>query len=163
AGQYIPDGQIGHHDVDPLNPGQGFLTPAWGGVTPFGIPSTAAIPTRPVPSLTSLEYTQAYVQAKMLGEETSTVRTTDQTEIGLYWGYDVARGLGDPPRLYNQIAREIAVQQDNSVGENARLFALINLSMADAGIESWGVKYRDDFWRPIVAIRQADTDGNSDT
>ena len=91
------------------------------------------------------------------------MRTTDQTEIGIFWGYDVARGLGDPPRLYNQIARVVATQENNTVGENARMFALINLAMADAGIVSWGVKYRDDFWRPIVAIRQGSTDGNPDT
>lgn len=163
AGGYIPDGQPGHHVVDPLNPGQPFLTPAWGGVTPFGIPSTAAIPTRIVPGLDTMEYTEAYVQAKALGEETSTERTTDQTEIGIYWGYDVARGLGDPPRLYNQIAQIIAQQEHNTVAENARMFALINIGMADAGIQSWGVKYRDDFWRPIVAIRQGDVDGNANT
>jgi len=163
AGVYTPDGQPGHHVVDPLNPGQPFLDPAWGGVTPFGIPSTAAIPTRTVPGLGTVEYTQAYVQTKMLGEELSTARTTGQTEIGLYWGYDVARGLGDPPRLYNQIAEVIAKQEGNTTAENARMFALINIAMADAGIQSWGVKYRDDFWRPIVAIRQGATDGNPNT
>ncbi len=163
AGEYIPDGQIGHHNVDPLNPGQGFLTPAWGDVTPFAISSTDAIPTRTVPGLDTVEYAQAYTQVKQLGEETSTERTTDQTEIGIYWGYDVARGLGDPPRLYNQIAQVIAQQEHNTVAENARMFALINIAMADAGIQAWGVKYRDEFWRPINAIRQGDADGNDDT
>ncbi len=163
VGQYIPDGQIGHHDVDPLNPNQGFLTPAWGSVTPFAIPSTDAIPTPTVPSLGSVEYAQAYSQVKELGEETSTERTTDQTEIGIYWGYDVARGLGDPPRLYNQIARVVAQQEGNTVAENARMFALINIAMADSGIQAWGVKYREDFWRPIIAIRQGDADGNANT
>jgi hypothetical protein len=162
-GQYIPDGLPGHHIADPLNPNQGFLTPAWGGVTTFGVPSTAAVPTLPVPSLTSDEYTQAFNQVKALGEENSTVRTIDETEIGIYWGYDVARGLGDPPRLFNQIARVIAEQEHNTVADNARMFALINVAMADAGIACWGVKYRDIFWRPIVAIRQAATDGNPNT
>lgn len=163
VGQYIPDGQPGHHNVDPLNPNQGFLTPAWGSVTPFAISSTDAIPTPTVPSLGSVEYAQAYTQVKELGEELSTERTTDQTEIGIYWGYDVARGLGDPPRLYNQIARVVAQQEGNTVAENARMFALINIAMADSGIQAWGVKYRDDFWRPIVAIRQGGTDGNANT
>lgn len=163
AGEYVPDGQIGHHDVDPLNPNQGFLTPAWGDVTPFSMTSIDTISTPPVPELGSDEYAQAYAQVKELGEATSTERTTDQTEIGIYWGYDVARGLGDPPRLYNQIARVIAVQEGNTVAENARMFALINIAMADAGIQAWGVKYRDDFWRPIVAIRQGNADGNDAT
>jgi hypothetical protein len=162
-GVYIPDGKPGHHQPDPLNPDQGFLGPAWGNVTPFAIPSTAAIPTPPVPALTSLEYTEAYDQTKALGAADSSVRTTDETEMSLFWGYDVARGLGDPPRLFNQIARVIATQENNSVGENARMFALINIAMADAGIQCWGIKYRDVFWRPIIAIRQAATDGNADT
>jgi hypothetical protein len=162
-GSYVPDGKPGHHQPDPLNPNQGFLGPAWGQVTPFAIPSTAAIPTPPVPALTSLEYTMAYNQAKALGQDVSSVRTTDETELGIFWGYDVARGLGDPPRLYNQIAQLIAAQENNSVGDNARMFALINLTMADAGIQAWGVKYRDIFWRPVVAIQQGNTDGNPDT
>jgi hypothetical protein len=162
-GVYVSDGKPGHHQVDPLNPNQGFLTPAWGNVTPFAIPNTASIPTPTVPALSSLEYTQAYDQVKVLGASDSTVRTTDETELAIFWGYDVARGLGDPPRLYNQVARVVATQENNSVGQNARFFALINLAMADAGIQCWGVKYRDIFWRPIVAIRQGDTDGNPAT
>jgi hypothetical protein len=163
AGSYVPDGLPGHHAADPLNPDQGFLTPAWGDVTTFGIPGTDAVPVPTVPDLTSAEYTQAFNQVRFLGEENSSVRTTDQTEIGIYWGYDVARGLGDPPRLYNQVARVIAQQENNTVGQNARMFALINVAMADAGIVGWGVKYRDIFWRPVVAIRRADEDGNPDT
>jgi hypothetical protein len=61
--------------------------------------------------------------------------------------------LGTPPRLYNQIARTIAVQEGNTIVENSRLFALINIAMADAGIASWETKYVYDLWRPIVAIR----------
>src|SRR5262245_49199857 len=91
-GQYIPDGLPGHHQVDPLNPDQGFLTPAWGSVRTFGIPGTAAIPTRPVPALTCDEYTQAFNQVKALGKtEPDSTRTLDQTELSIFWGYDVAR------------------------------------------------------------------------
>jgi hypothetical protein len=163
AGSYVPDNQPGHHQPDPLNPNQGYLTPAWGGVTPFAIPSTAAIPTPPPPALTSNEYTQAYDQTMQLGANNSTMRTTDETALSIFWGYDVARGLGDPPRLFNQIVRVVAAQENNSVGDNARMFALTNIALADAGIQCWGVKYADIFWRPIVAIQQADTDGNPAT
>src|SRR5581483_11714432 len=98
-----PNPPPGVHVVDPLNPGQGFLTPGWGDVTPFGITDwRTQIITPAAPSLTSDEYTDAFNQTKALGEEFSTVRTMDETEIGLFWGYDVAIGLGDPPRLYNQ-------------------------------------------------------------
>jgi hypothetical protein len=164
-GAYIPDGAPGHHVVDPLNPNQGFLTPAWGSVETFGIPSTSAVPTPTVPAMTSQQYTDAFHQAYTLGADLghNSVRTTDETELGLFWGYDVARGLGDPPRLFNQIARVIAAQENNTVGENARMFALINVAMADAGIQCWGIKYRDIFWRPIVTIHRAGEDGNPDT
>lgn len=160
---YTPTGEIGNHDVDPLNPGQGFLTPGWGSVRPFGIPSVDAVPTRTVPSVTSAEYTADYTQVKELGDLNSTKRTTDQTEIGIYWGYDGARGLGDPTRLYNQVVRTVAIQRKNSLAANAKLFALVNIAMADAGIQCWDVKYRDAFWRPIIAIRAGDLDGNPDT
>jgi hypothetical protein len=102
----------------------------------------------------------------MLGGDgviTPTLRSAEQTTIGIFWGYDGSPGLGTPPRLYNQIARTLAEQQHNSVAENARLFALVNVAMADAGIACWEVKYRDNFWRPVLGIRQADTDGNPDT
>ena len=68
--------------------------------------------------------------------------------------------VGTPPRLYNQIARVIAVNKGNSVHENARLFALINMAMADAAISTWDSKWFYDYWRPILGIRNADIDGN---
>ena len=80
----------------------------------------------------------------------------DQTLIGIYWGYDGAKGLGTPPRFYNQIVRVIAAARGNTVAENARLFALVNVAMADAGILAWDQKYCHDFWRPVVGIREHD-------
>ncbi|WP_437597957.1 vanadium-dependent haloperoxidase [Sorangium sp. So ce590] len=65
-----------------------------------------------------------------------------------------------PPRLYNQIARVLAVQEGNSEIDNARYFALVNIALADAGIATRETKYHYDFWRPIVGIRHADRDGN---
>src|SRR5690606_16679442 len=55
--------------------------------------------------------------------------------------------------LYNQILRTIAINQRNDVVANARLFALVNMAMADAAIQSWASKYAYKFWRPVVAIR----------
>jgi hypothetical protein len=85
-----------------------------------------------------------------------TSRTHEQTEIGLYWGYDGSAKVGTPPRLYNQIGRVIALQKGNTIAENARLFALMNIAMADAGIASWESKYAYNYWRPVVGIREAD-------
>ena len=165
-GTYTPTGAPGNHDVDPWNPGQGFLDPAWGYVTPFSPGESFAYVPHTPPALGSPEYAAALNDVKAVGGDgvtTSTKRTKDQTEIGLFWAYDGSRGIGVPPRLYNQITRTIAIQQRNSEIENARLFALINAAMADAGILCWGTKYQYAFWRPVLGIRHADEDGNSST
>lgn len=153
----------GRHQPDPLHPQQGFLTPGWGNVEPFTTYDISAFRSPPPPPLTSAAYTAAFNEVKSVGEKNSLTRTAEQTEIGLFWAYDGVPGLGVPPRLYNQIARTIAEQEGNTEIENARLFALVNLTMADAGIASWDTKYGFDFWRPIVGIRNADIDGNPAT
>jgi len=163
---YLPSAQPGIHDVDPLNPGQGFLTPGWGAVTPFGLDGDFDLAAPPPPALGSRAYAEAFNDVKSLGGDgvvTRTRRTKKQTEIGLYWAYDGAPGVGVPPRLYNQIARTIAQKTHNSVAENARLFALVNVAMADAGIVCWRTKYTYNVWRPILGIRRADEDGNPRT
>lgn len=86
-------------------------------------------------------------------------RTPDETVVGLYWAYDGARNLGTPPRLYNLIAREVAKARNTGASaedENARLFALVNAAMGDAGILAWDDKYHYDVWRPVVGIREHD-------
>ncbi|HYG79165.1 MAG TPA: vanadium-dependent haloperoxidase, partial [Pyrinomonadaceae bacterium] len=83
-------------------------------------------------------------------------RSPLDTLVGIYWGYDGANRLGTPPRLYNQIIRQVAVQRGNNEGQNARLFAFVNAAMGDAGILAWEQKYCHDFWRPVVGIREHD-------
>jgi hypothetical protein len=134
----------------------------WGQVKPFTLDDAAAFLPDPPPALNSVEYTAAFNEVKSLGALNSTTRTAEQTEIGNFWGYDRA-GMGAPPSLYNQIAESIAIVQHNSTVENARLFALLNLSQADAGIVAWQCKFKDNFWRPITAIQSAATDGNPAT
>jgi hypothetical protein len=109
--------------------------------------------------LNSPEYTAAFNEVKTLGGDgvvTPTARTAEQTEIGIFWGYDGTPGLGTPPRLYNQIAMEIAEKRSHNVVELARLLALVNVAMADAGIACWESKYAYEFWRPVTGIREAD-------
>ncbi|MEI8212463.1 MAG: dockerin type I domain-containing protein [Planctomycetota bacterium] len=173
--QYQPKGLPGFHGVDPLHPNQGFYAPGASHVLPFAVDSVDQFQARRLDDGTpegriafmqSSEYKAAYDEVISLGSDgisAPTLRTPEQTQIGLFWGYDGRPGLGTPPRLYNQIAHTIANQQNNSVAENARLFALINVAQADAGLAAWNGKYDDDFWRPILGIRGADTDGNPDT
>jgi vanadium chloroperoxidase len=93
----------------------------------------------------------------------ATKRTPDKTTIGYFWAYDGANLIGTPSRLYNQIIRKIAWQKKPAGGtaeatnaDFARLFALVNVSLADAGIFAWQAKYNFEFWRPLSGVR-ADT------
>ena len=97
--------------------------------------NSLAVP--PPPALNSPEYTAAFNELKGLGGDgtgTPSTRTPEQTEIGIFWGYDGSIGLGTPPVLYNEITRTIARQEHNTESENARLFALVNTAMADTAI-----------------------------
>jgi hypothetical protein len=152
----------------------------WGACVPFVLQSPSQFRCPVPPALNSPEYTAAYNEVKRLGGDgtnTPTERTADQTFVGIYWAYDGTPSLCAPPKLYNQIATTVFDTVGNSGPGNptdltlARLLALLNVSMADAGIASWESKYYYDYWRPITGIREADPgtgpsgagDGNPDT
>jgi hypothetical protein len=169
---YVSSGQPGFYAPDPLHPTQVAYGPGAAGITPFAVSSADQFAARRLDDgttagraefLKSQEYTQAYNEVLALGGAKSTKRTAEQTIIGLFWAYDGRPGLGTPPRLYNQIVRTVALQEGNTEAENARLFALVNIAMADAGITCWYDKYEADFWRPITAIRDGSRDGNPRT
>jgi hypothetical protein len=117
----------------------------------------------PPPALNSPEYAAAFNEVKALGGSSPaspTTRTDEQTTIGLFWGYDAQPGLCAPVRFYDQITDTICRQMGNTEVQNARLFLLVNVAMADAGIACWGDKYFYNFWRPVTAIREGNLDGN---
>jgi hypothetical protein len=131
----------------------------WGKCIPFVMESSIQFRVPPPPAMNSPEYAAAYNEAKRLGGDgvvTPTERTPEQTLIGTYWGYDGTPSLCAPPRLYNQIALQIADQMGSSDLEVARLLALVNVAMAEAGLAVWESKYHYDFWRPIIGIRESD-------
>jgi hypothetical protein len=131
-------------------------------VTPFALPDPSAYLPPPPPALNTPEYAAALNQVESLGALQSTTRTADQTQTAYFWAYDVA-GYGPPLLFYNEIGEQVALQQHNSLDQNARMFAMANVAMADAGIVAWQAKYDYNLWRPITAIRLADTDGNPAT
>jgi hypothetical protein len=137
------------------------LLPQWAGVTPFGIPSASQFRQPYPPDLRSAEYARHFQEVKDLGSATSTVRTREQTEIAHYW----ADGAGTvtPPGHWNRIAQGVARSSGLSLPENARLFALLNVTLADAAIVCWDMKFACNFWRPVTAIHEADRDGNDQT
>jgi hypothetical protein len=113
------------------------------------------------PALDSEMYAAAYNEVKALGSATSTERTADQTAIALYWAD--GGGTATPPGHWLQIAQDIALEKGNSTVENARLFALMSVAVADAAIVAWDAKREYDFWRPVTGIRSGASDGNDAT
>jgi len=131
-----------------------YLLPQWGFVVPFGMNSSSQFRPPGPPSLDSQDYAADYEEVKQLGALVGSTRTDDQTEIALFWA-DGA-GTETPPGHWNSIAQTIADARGNTLEENARLFALLNIAMADAAICSWDAKYTFDFWRPVTAIAFAE-------
>jgi hypothetical protein len=132
------------------------LFPQLAHTLPWVIPSPSSFRPGGPPPLASAEYAADFNEVKVIGELGSTVRTTDQTEAARFW-------YGTVTTFWNRAAATAARQRDTNLSENARLFALLNVAMADGVISSWDAKYFYEFWRPITAIRLASTDGNPDT
>ena len=130
------------------------LVPQWGGVTPFGIPAASMFLPPPPPALDSPDYAAAVAEVKAFGAATGSLRSDDQTQIAFFWA-DGA-GTETPPGHWNRIAGELAVARALPLSDRARLFAMLDVALADAAIVAWDAKYLYDVWRPITAIRQAD-------
>ena len=135
-----------------------YLLPQWGFVVPFGMSSSSQFRPSGPPSLDSQQYAADYEEVKELGALVGSTRTEEQTEIALFWA-DGA-GTETPPGHWNSIAQIIGAAQGNTLEENARLFALLNIAMADAAICSWDAKYTFHFWRPVTAIAFAEPELN---
>ena len=169
---YFTSDQPGHWRQDPISLIPLALGAHWGQCIPFVVTSTSQFRAPPPPDMTSSTYTAAYNEVKNVGgAEITTQRTEEQTFIGTFWAYDGTPSLCAPPRLYNQITVQIADQRRLSAIQFARLLALVNVAMADAGMTIWESKYYYDFWRPVLGIRESDPgtgptglgDGNPDT
>ena len=156
---FIASDDAGKWRQDPISLIPLALGAHWGEVTPFVLESASQFRTPPPPAMGSPEYAAAYDEVKRLGGDgvvTPTERTPEQTEVGIYWAYDGTPSLCAPPRLYNQIAVQLAGQMGSDAIELARLLALVNTAMADAGVASWESKYFYQVWRPVTGIRESD-------
>src|SRR2546430_7751839 len=152
---FVPGNQPGNYQLTPPK----FAAPVftnWGNVTPFVLNTAAQFRPEPPPALTSQAYAQALNEVKSLGQNTSTTRTPDQTVIGKFWG-------GPIWNTWNEIAENAALAHHTNLESTARLFAVLNLSFAASAIAFYDAKYHYQLWRPITAIRLADTDGNPAT
>jgi hypothetical protein len=132
------------------------LLPHWRNVTPFTMSSPQQFRPGPPPALDSATYTADFNEIKAIGETNSVTRTQAQTDTALFHIEFVPYTLGSA-------ARYVLTNHPLPLIESARLFALLNLAMADSFVSVWDAKYTYNFWRPITAIRAADTDGNPTT
>lgn len=137
------------------------LLPQWGFVKPFAGDQVKQITPPGPPALGSKEYVASYLQVKTLGAVNSTVRTPEQTQIARFWAD--GEGTVTPPGHWNRIAQTVSRERRLCLADNARLFALLNVALADAGTLCWECKYRFSYWRPIQAIREADRTGDPAT
>jgi hypothetical protein len=129
---------------------------AFATTTPFTMRSSSQFLAEGPPALTSRDYAKDFNEVKSLGAVNSVTRNADQTEAALFW-------IENSDFTWNVIARLAAAAHQNDLSENARLFALLNMATADGIIAGFNTKYTYNFWRPITAIRSADTDGNLET
>lgn len=155
---YVPE--PGKHNVDPYNADQGFYGVDWGKFPPLDprLGDVANLGPGDPPSEDDDEYIRDLEEVKSLGAYDPERPSRDQLQVGVFWAYDGPRLIGTPPRLYNQFTRQIADSDGMSVPEMARLLALCNIAMADAGIVCWEAKYRYNVWRPVLGIQHAATD-----
>ena len=124
------------------------VLPHWGGVKPFMLKSAAQFEMPGLPAPDSAQFARDFNEVKALGAKGSTVRSNEQTMIAIAWA-----GSEIPP--LNAIARSTSAAHKLSLHDNARLFAYLNMGMADSLIAGFEIKYRTNGWRPVTAIRDA--------
>src|SRR4051812_46506209 len=152
---FQPGSAPGAYQLTPPAFGQPVFT-HWPHVMPFVLRRADEFRPPAPPALTSPKYAAAINEVQAFGAATGSTRTADQTQIGLFW---------NPPiwATWNRIAETAALAHDNTLFGNARTFAALNLTFADSVIAFYDAKYAYRFWRPVTAIRAADTDGNPAT
>src|SRR5438105_3537314 len=149
---FVPGNQPSNYQLTPPK----FAAPVftnWSSVTPFVLNNAAQFRPGPPPAVTSQTYIQALNEVKSLGQNTSTTRTADQTVIAKFWA-------GPIWNTWNEIAENAALAHHTNLETTARLFAVLNLSFADSTIAFYDAKYYYQLWRPVTAIRAANTAGN---
>jgi hypothetical protein len=141
----------------PVLPAFGSDPKAWvKDVRPFLIDHAAQFRSDGPYKLTSKAYARDFAEVKSFGALASTSRTGDQTHAARYWGEN-------PPATWSRIVRSLSAAKGLTIDENALLYAQLYLAAADAFVATWDEKAHFSFWRPITAIREADTDGNPAT
>jgi len=135
---------------------QSAQTPWIAVMKPFMLQSPSQFRVQPPPALSSRAWAKEFNEVKAYGSVNSTVRSPEQTAVANFWN---ANALNQS----NQAFQDVAISHRMDLVEAARLLAMGELVDSDAGIACWDSKYHYLFWRPIMAIRYADIDGNRAT
>jgi membrane-associated phospholipid phosphatase len=153
---YLFGNAPGDYQSTPPNfPAQPVFT-HWPRVTPFALERSSQFRLGPPLALTSAEYTADFNEVKALGIANSTAATADQALIGRFWN-------GAIQNYWNEIAQTTVHAHHLTTAQSARVFALLNLTLADEVIAFYDTKYKYNFWRPVTAIRAAAVDDNPAT
>ncbi len=159
----------GYGTADPFSPTPGpgiweptppalapMLEPQFQNVTPFALRDRTQFLPDPPPALTSRRYARDYDEVKRIGQDTSPARTADQTHVAHFWAEPSPSG-------WSRVGNLVSARYRYDLHRTARLQALLNMAMADGFVVGWYQKRHFAFWRPVTAIRKADTDGNPRT
>ena len=133
------------------------LLPGWGLVTPFGLEEGSQFRAPPPPALHTGKYANDYNEVKLVGRIDSPFRPQDRTDVARFYA------AATPIQTWNPAARQVSAAQGKTLSENARIFALLAMAMADGSIAVFDTKYFYNRWRPITAIWNADLDDNRHT
>jgi hypothetical protein len=128
----------------------------WSLVTPFALERANQFRPGPPPVLNSDTYSDGFNEVKALGIVNSTASTAEQALTGRFWN-------GAIQNYWNEITQTAALEHNLTTAQSARVFALLNLAIAESVIAFYDAKYTYNFWRPVTAIRAADTDNNPET
>jgi hypothetical protein len=155
-GAYVFGTRPGDYQSTPPNfPAQPQFT-HWRHVTPFVLARASQFRPGPPPALGGEAYARALNEVQSLGMVDSPAATVDQAMIGRFWN-------GAIQNYWNEIAQTASLAHRLPTADSARLFAILNLTLADAVIAFYDAKYTYNFWRPITSIRAADEDRNAAT
>lgn len=134
------------------------VLPHWAKVVPYVMKSPDQFRAPPPPALNSAEHAEEIAYVVRVGARDNSERSEYETLAAPFWADDL--GSATPPGHWNVIAQDLTRRNKLSTAETARLFALLNLACADAGISCWDTKFHYSTWRPETAVREVTKDSN---
>ena len=155
---YLPStSEPGKWQPTPGCPATGGVFFQWRAMTPFALRSGDQFRLPPPPLISSARYARDYNEVKEVGGLNSTNRSPDRSDVARFFA--AISGVG----LWNPVARELSLEQRQSLSQNARALALLNIALSDGSVAAFDTKYHYNSWRPETAIRMGTTDGNAKT